>query len=59
MRTAIIAFVLGVTCLQQQAALLALWPLMTLLVLLLLALALGRRYWPSSVWTGPRQLGTY
>ena len=57
MRTAIIAFVLGVTCLQQQAALLALWPLMTLLVLLLLALALGRRYWPSSVWTGPRQLG--
>lgn len=56
MRAAIIAFVLGVSCLQQQAALLAVWPLMALLVLLLLALALVRRYWPSNVWTRPRQL---
>ncbi|CAN5798240.1 DNA internalization-related competence protein ComEC/Rec2 [soil metagenome] len=55
MRAAIIAFVLGVVCLQQQAALWRLWLLLVSLLLLLAAMAIVWRYWPAARWPRWRQ----
>ncbi len=56
MRLAIIAFVLGVTCLQQQAVLWDVWFLVAMLPLLFLLLLGLTRYWALSQMLRLRQL---